>query len=192
MKLLPCPFCGGTNLKLHNSSVSCDDCDGEGPYVELDEPAAIAAWNRRTPAAPPEPPQCCDAGQSFWRCPVHGLRAATPGPAPTPASEPSCQRSIDNPPGFPAVCVSRKGHPGECRKPPPGEPLGPPLSELRTVFAVVASYNDDAEIMVDDLFETEPAADARARELNAPPATWPRWGVRVWPVLLAGTPRGDE
>ena len=70
-KLLPCPFCGGSNLTIGESdcrgiAVSCGgsnvDVDGEltevcgfqGPDVpSLDgDAAAIAAWNRRADLAP--------------------------------------------------------------------------------------------------------------------------------------------
>jgi len=59
VKLLPCPFCGCTNVyavspSLGHSSwrVYCDDCCAEGPAVpsyNMDDPecVAIAAWNRR-------------------------------------------------------------------------------------------------------------------------------------------------
>lgn len=52
MDLLPCPFCGGTNVFAVSAAddygtfdwkVSCEDCD---PFHET-EAEAIAAWNRR-------------------------------------------------------------------------------------------------------------------------------------------------
>jgi len=56
------------------------------------------------------------------------------------------------------------------------------MSTLDHVFMVMASYNDDAEIMVDSLHATEATADERAKELNAPPRTWPHWCVVEWPI----------
>lgn len=58
-KLLPCPFCGGTNAKLRTHSlapmswVSCVDCGLEAPTeTGVTDEAAVAYWNRR--AAPPQ------------------------------------------------------------------------------------------------------------------------------------------
>ncbi len=62
MKLEPCPFCGGTLLRIECCSacifVTCDECDAEGPVVWIEngrprtDPATIAEavtlWNERT------------------------------------------------------------------------------------------------------------------------------------------------
>ena len=57
LKLLPCPFCGGTNLRVCTGEyVHCPDCGTDGPFFicmkgDEDHTAeAIAAWNRRTPS----------------------------------------------------------------------------------------------------------------------------------------------
>lgn len=55
LKLLPCPFCGGKDIRFmgypgmyQNSHYECKDCHTIGPAVFVDdEKAAIAAWNRR-------------------------------------------------------------------------------------------------------------------------------------------------
>jgi hypothetical protein len=52
--LLPCPFCGGTDLKVFDNSVDCKSCGSTGPDLglcvgEKCRPEAIAGWNRRTP-----------------------------------------------------------------------------------------------------------------------------------------------
>lgn len=52
-RMLPCPFCGGTNLGvcLHGLYVICFDCDCHGAWSEgADEGRAVAAWNRRVEA----------------------------------------------------------------------------------------------------------------------------------------------
>jgi hypothetical protein len=50
-ELLPCPFCGGSNLKVWNNGVECKDCDCHWPDLghvgDASRPEAIAAWNRR-------------------------------------------------------------------------------------------------------------------------------------------------
>jgi Lar family restriction alleviation protein len=58
--LLPCPFCGGeARIEQHEKGkwlAFCDDvygCGTEGWYEDTPE-EAIAAWNRRTPAIPPD------------------------------------------------------------------------------------------------------------------------------------------
>jgi Lar family restriction alleviation protein len=55
--LLPCPFCGGTNLKVFVNAVQCMDvaCSAAGPDLGhcMDEPEAIMRWNKRA-AQPPE------------------------------------------------------------------------------------------------------------------------------------------
>lgn len=57
--LAPCPFCGGTpKLRTHRSGedsmeayVECPTCEVSTTYYEdAYAPAAIGAWNRRTPA----------------------------------------------------------------------------------------------------------------------------------------------
>ena len=60
--LLPCPFCGSTNLRYEFAGsqgyICCDDCGTQGPCDEqaadptCDHDAAYAAWNRRDPATP--------------------------------------------------------------------------------------------------------------------------------------------
>ena len=48
--LLPCPFCGGTNIRRGNYCVWCDDCsantDVQG-YAADGRMKAHIAWNRR-------------------------------------------------------------------------------------------------------------------------------------------------
>lgn len=58
-KLLPCPFCGGTDVHLRHlasasmSWVSCVGCGLEAPSeTGVTDDAAVAYWNRR--AAPPQ------------------------------------------------------------------------------------------------------------------------------------------
>lgn len=54
MKLKPCPFCGGTNLRFtngthvarHANSVLCKDCGAKNGFYLLRE-NAIKQWNRR-------------------------------------------------------------------------------------------------------------------------------------------------
>lgn len=56
--LLPCPFCGSTNLRYvftgSQGYIECNECGTEGPCDEraadprCDIEAAQAAWNRRT------------------------------------------------------------------------------------------------------------------------------------------------
>ncbi len=55
-ELLPCPFCGSTNVRLFSLDedcevVSCDDCNGQGGYFAAPDSTgpdeAIAAWSRR-------------------------------------------------------------------------------------------------------------------------------------------------
>lgn len=60
MKLLPCPFCGGANVRVkeqprHGTYAICDDCAAAGPYKKVtgSNDEAAAAWNRR--AFPPAP-----------------------------------------------------------------------------------------------------------------------------------------
>ena len=71
VELLPCPFCGARDHKPANECVSrpygglivgnepdancveCDNCCAHGPLVDESKGgSAIAAWNRRAPAAP--------------------------------------------------------------------------------------------------------------------------------------------
>ena len=59
-ELLPCPFCGGTDVHLRHlasasmSWVSCAGCGLEAPSeTGVTDDAAVAYWNRR--AAPPQP-----------------------------------------------------------------------------------------------------------------------------------------
>ena len=52
MELLPCPFCGGSELLRRHTpagvSIVCDECGAEGPHSENH----AEDWNRRhTPAA---------------------------------------------------------------------------------------------------------------------------------------------
>ena len=48
-ELKPCPFCGGKNMRIWNTStpwVSCDDCLANTAYGTTKE-EAIKIWNRR-------------------------------------------------------------------------------------------------------------------------------------------------
>ena len=57
-ELLPCPFCGGTNVQFIEykggyGTVGCGTCQFEKPdssVVMLPKAEAIAAWNRRADA----------------------------------------------------------------------------------------------------------------------------------------------
>jgi hypothetical protein len=63
--LLPCPFCGSTNLRYEFAGsqgyICCNECCTEGPCDEraadpyCESEAAVAAWNRRHDLAQPEP-----------------------------------------------------------------------------------------------------------------------------------------
>lgn len=50
--LLPCPFCGGTDLHIEGDNASdvwgveCNGCDASGPRVAPSPDAAAEAWNR--------------------------------------------------------------------------------------------------------------------------------------------------
>lgn len=54
---LPCPFCGGDELRYrefsHGVWIACTTCAASGPYVDRDdepeakEPHAVASWNQR-------------------------------------------------------------------------------------------------------------------------------------------------
>jgi len=60
-ELLPCPFCGGEAM-LSGARASCRRCLTLGPfeqYGQEDGQEDGSNWNRRTPAAPPEPCQRC-------------------------------------------------------------------------------------------------------------------------------------
>jgi Lar family restriction alleviation protein len=56
-QLLPCPFCGSTNVKLDNLVdaddffVSCGNCEIQ-QIANYSPETAIARWNRRNAAAP--------------------------------------------------------------------------------------------------------------------------------------------
>lgn len=88
--LLPCPFCGSTNLRYEFAGsqgyIECNECGTEGPCDEraadpyCDYDAACDAWNRR--AAPV--PVLLD--ETFW-LPFHAL--------PLPASTPAGQEAAD-------------------------------------------------------------------------------------------------
>ena len=82
--LLPCPFCGSTNLRYEFAGsqgyICCDNCGTQGPCDEqaadpiCDDDAAYAAWNRRAAAAPvaiPGEKYHEDMGPvTWWRLPV--------------------------------------------------------------------------------------------------------------------------
>lgn len=63
--LLPCPFCGSTNLRYEFAGsqgyIECNECGTQGPCDEraadphCDTDAAYEAWNRRAALARPEP-----------------------------------------------------------------------------------------------------------------------------------------
>lgn len=50
MDLLPCPFCGGTDLSYGPDggpqSIACHDCCATIPYLSLDDPQSVR-WNTR-------------------------------------------------------------------------------------------------------------------------------------------------
>lgn len=57
-ELKPCPFCGGTSIRIDPAFIAeptafCDDCGCEGPGA-ANTGAAIAAWNQRTDTRPPK------------------------------------------------------------------------------------------------------------------------------------------
>lgn len=53
--LLPCPFCGSTNVAVSGQAdcayVVCDSCGTEGPYGDMTGPQAVSAWNARVGVA---------------------------------------------------------------------------------------------------------------------------------------------
>lgn len=59
-ELSPCPFCGGTNLKVFGNAVQCMDvlCSAAGPDLGhcIDEPEAIRLWNKRAAHEPESAP----------------------------------------------------------------------------------------------------------------------------------------
>ena len=80
-ELLPCPFCGGVNVKTSfkdtlggdfRRGVYCADCRG-GIYPYFDtEAEAIAAWNARAErTCKPDEDDCCSCcGEDLVRCNV--------------------------------------------------------------------------------------------------------------------------
>lgn len=56
-ELLPCPFCGSTNIdatgwrSLDAQGPACDDCGSSAGQISLDHADNIRAWNIRTPHA---------------------------------------------------------------------------------------------------------------------------------------------
>jgi Lar family restriction alleviation protein len=62
-QLEACPFCGGVAdvTKNHRTEhyISCAKCSADGPF-EAERAEAIAAWNRRAPAAAPAPVAASD------------------------------------------------------------------------------------------------------------------------------------
>jgi len=46
--LLPCPFCGGTDLDVKMMWVYCEGCSADGPTGAGYENSAILAWNTRS------------------------------------------------------------------------------------------------------------------------------------------------
>ena len=101
MKLLPCPFCGSTDVLVASEMVECT-CGAIGPGNDCkSNDEAVERWNRRTPAAPPEAAtwpakEHCVILRSGRDCSIHGP-AATPGTAP-PAIY--CEQFIEDIPGF--------------------------------------------------------------------------------------------
>jgi hypothetical protein len=55
--LLPCPFCGGTNIDAREDgspfSIRCTDCCAEMPYMSLDDPQSVR-WNTRASVTNPD------------------------------------------------------------------------------------------------------------------------------------------
>ena len=57
MTMLPCPFCGSTDLGLWRQMmrakccIACNECDAQGPWAGSRE-KAIAAWRRRVEGKP--------------------------------------------------------------------------------------------------------------------------------------------
>lgn len=81
--LLPCPFCGSTNLRYEFAGsqgyIQCDECGTEGPCDEraadphCDIEAAEGAWNRRLAPVPvlldermPGPENCDEDGYCWF------------------------------------------------------------------------------------------------------------------------------
>lgn len=55
-KLMPCPFCGGTNLEVgrwgdYRLTVACSDCEFDGPEAITPE-GAMEKWNGRPAVLP--------------------------------------------------------------------------------------------------------------------------------------------
>lgn len=88
--LLPCPFCGSTNLRHEfsgsQSYIECNECGTQGPRDEwaadpiCDQDAGCAAWNRRAadraqrqpvPVSErlPGPGDCDAEGRCWWGTP---------------------------------------------------------------------------------------------------------------------------
>lgn len=49
VKLLPCPFCGGTRVYETMTVVICNHCDAQGPDVLSRQETAADLWNTRRP-----------------------------------------------------------------------------------------------------------------------------------------------
>lgn len=84
--LAACPFCGGRGITHRNGltsrwAVSCVSCDCKPRLSGFDntEAEAIAAWNRRTPAAVVKQDLAGEGdkeAQSIWRCCIGDVTAA--------------------------------------------------------------------------------------------------------------------
>jgi hypothetical protein len=89
--LLPCPFCGSTNLRFtfagSQGYICCDNCGTQGPCDEqaadpiCDYDAAYTAWNRRPAPVSvserlPGPEDCLDEGWAWFFSQRIGWRQA--------------------------------------------------------------------------------------------------------------------
>lgn len=79
-KLLPCPFCGGTDVNLRQhlatnmSWVSCGECGLEAPSeTGWTDDHAIEYWNTRAPSSQPRAVGPNTAPDTLWLHPEHGM-----------------------------------------------------------------------------------------------------------------------